>query len=148
MALFWRLQGTTQLETHPSWHGITEVVLDEPATPDWPGYWWAEIREPHQRRRWYLVREQDIEHARAGELVDIYVPGLFGCDHPADLLGYIESQVGGVTEEDGLYVALYEGDIVYHDVADDGVVFAPRHIVNVTPAHEWVKHLEKQLEQE
>jgi hypothetical protein len=146
MALFWRLQGTTQLEMHPSWHGTVEVILDEPASPDWPGYWWAEIKNPHERGRWYLVREHDIERAHEGEPVDIYVPGLFGCDYPADLLGYIESQVGGVTEDDELYVALYEGDMVYHDVADDGIVFAPRHLLEVMPAHKWVKQLEEQLE--
>jgi len=148
MALFWRLQGTTQLETHPSWHGIAEVALDEPASPDWLGYWWAEIRHPRSCGRWYLVREHDLERARAGEPVDIHVPGLFGCSHPVGLLGYIESQVGGVTADDELYIVLYEGDLVYHDVADDGIVFAPRCLLDVTPAHEWVMRLEEQLEQE
>jgi hypothetical protein len=144
MELFWRLQGTAEFEAHASWHGVAEVVVDEPAD-DWPGYVWAQLAEPHARGHWYLIRDVDVERAREGEFVDIFVPGLFGCDHPADLLGYIESQVGGVDEGDDLYVALYEGELVYHDAADDGVVFQPLKLVDVTLAHEWVRTMRAEL---
>jgi hypothetical protein len=148
MALFWRLQGTTQLETHPSWDGIAEVLPDEPASPDWPGYWWAELADRRLHGEWFLIREADVERARAGDEVDIFVPGLYGCDCPADLLSYIESQVGGVSEDDGLYVALYEGKVQHRLHSDDGIIFTPLRLLEVTPAHEWVRQVRAELDKD
>jgi hypothetical protein len=144
MELVWRLQGTAEFETHASWHGVAQVIVDS-AAEDWPGYVWVQIDDRLLRDRWFLIRADDVDRAREGELVEIFVPGLFGCGHPADVMGYIDSQVGGISESDELFVALYEGDVVYTDVADDGIVFRPVKLLEVTPAHAWYEQMRAQL---
>lgn len=136
MTKVWRIQGTSEMENHASWDGYRAVEVVEPA-PDWPGYWWARGLDPWVRQTWFLIRAEDVERAEAGDEVDTFAPGLYGCDDPAELLAYITSNLGGVTDADGLYVALYEGDVF--DRSEDGVVFRPVEILEIWPAAEWVR---------
>ena len=136
MVKVWRIQGTSEMENHASWDGYRAVEPDEPAA-EWPGYWWARGFDPWVRDTWFLIRESDVERAREGHEIDTFVPGLYGCTEPGELLMYIMSNLGGVDEGEELYVALYEGDVF--DRSEDGVVFRPVEILEIWPAAEWVR---------
>lgn len=128
-----RVQGTDRFECHPSWDGWVPAVPEEPAG-EWPGYRWALVDVAPGHNPWRLIREEDTERALAGEEVDVFVPGLMGCDDPAELACYVEQNVGGAK---GLFVALYEGDLVERRVGD-GVVFLPRKLLAAWPAETWL----------
>ena len=151
-----RYQGTPKMEKHPSWHLYGRARPLEPADADgWGGYWWAEVEfdaisvtgelMTYTSDELYLVRAQDVERARAGEEVDLFVPGLFGCTDPLALLNYIESNAGGV--DDDMFVVIYEGVLLHdYDVADESAfVFQPVRVVRVYDARRWVETVKQAL---
>jgi hypothetical protein len=145
---FWRLQSQTVLEYGPSWDGHRLVKPSEPADSDgWDGYWWANRAEfvDYDSLRAvdeldFLIRTEDVEKARGGEAVDIYVPGVFGCPRVGDMTAYIH-QAGGVDNDQ--FVCLYEGDEYPEYEADDGSVFGPRRLLAAYPAREWLERAER-----
>ena len=142
MAKVWRIQGTQEMERHPSWDGWRSVDPEEPADPEWPGYWWATGTDPWTKDTYFLIRASDLERARSGEEVDTYCAGLYGCTDPSELLLYIKSNIGGVLPDDNLFVALYEGRII--DRSEDGVVFRPVELLQVWPAYQWCQMQEQE----
>jgi hypothetical protein len=144
MTKFWRIQNTAQFEDGPSWDSYGCAEPSESADSDgWSGYWWAYHYHPGgyvDYSTLFLIQESDVEKARDGEQVDIYVPGLFGCKRSSGLLAYIE-QIGGA--DDGMYVALYEGHEYPEYRADDGDVFGPVRLLAIYPAMEWQARAER-----
>ena len=124
------------------------VEPSEPADEDgWSGYWWsnrAEFVDYDSLRAVdeldFLIRAEDVEKARGGEAVDIYVAGVFGCKDASTMVAYIE-QVGGV--DDDQFVCLYDGDEYPEYEADDGSVFGPRRLLAAYPAKEWLERAER-----
>ena len=145
---FWRLQNLAELQHEPSWDSYDTVEPSQPADEDgWEGYWWAYRYSPSISGNFrpdysvpFLIRAEDVEKARDGEQVDIYVPGLFGCKRAPDLLAYIE-QIGGV--DDDMHVILYEGREYPEYRADDGDVFDPIRLLAIYPAREWLERAER-----
>ena len=139
MATFWRLQGSDQFESGPSWDSWVRIRpshLERPADPEgWSGYWW--VTDPRDRQS-RLVKAEDVpvilQAGDRGKDIDVFVPGLYGCDTPEGLADYIIRQVGGVG--DGDWVAVYEGVEIDH--AEDGVVFKPSRLLRVLPAQEFL----------
>jgi len=143
---FYRYQHTQHLENDPSLHLCEQVELDRPASDEgWDGYWWAWIRDYDGRVVYgedYLIKAEDVPAAKAGEQVDVYLPGLCGTDSLAGLWYYVREQVGGI--DDDAYVAVYEGELI--DAVWDGVVFVPNRLVAVYPATE-LERLAKEEEE-
>jgi len=145
---FWRLQNLAEFQSQPSWDSWGTVVPYQPADEDgWSGYWWsnrAEFVDYDSLRAVdeldFLIRAEDVEKARGGEAVDIYVPGVFGCKDASTMVAYIE-QVGGV--DDDQFVCLYDGDEYPEYEADDGSVFGPRRLLAAYPAKEWLERAER-----
>jgi len=145
---FWRLQNLAELQLEPSWNNHNMAEPSEPADADgWEGYWWAyryahtisgNIRPDYSVA--FLVRAEDVEKARDGEMVDIFVPGVFGCKDASAMVAYIE-QVGGV--DDGQFVCLYEGREYPEYRADDGDVFGPIRLLAAYPAREWLERAKR-----
>jgi len=144
---FWRLQGGMNEECGPSWDGHALVVPSHPADEDgWEGYWWANRIVPTGIDRvcvddlYLLIRAEDVEKAQDGEAVDVFVPGLFGCEDVDGMLAYIH-QIGGVDE--GQFICLYEGYEYPEYRAFDGVVFGPVRLLAAYPADEWRQRAER-----
>jgi hypothetical protein len=149
MVKIWRYQNTDKLETQPSLCCYSKAHPLEPADGDgWDGYWWAELiysaldpRSNELREReseeLYLVRAEDVERARDGHEVDVFVPGLFGCRDPLALHDYVQRCVGCVDGD--AFVVVYEGIICdEYRVADESAdVFIPKRIVRVYNARCW-----------
>jgi len=145
---FWRLQNLAELQSEPSWNSHYAVEPSEPADADgWDGYWWAykyapsisgNIRPDYSVA--FLIRAEDVEKARDEELVDIFVPGLFGCKDVGGMIAYIH-QVGGVDND--LFVCLYEGDEYPEYEAFDGSVFGPLRLLAAYPAREWLERAQR-----
>jgi len=148
MAKFWRLQNLTELQCEPSWNSHAVVVPLQPADKDgWEGYWWANRAEfvDYDRLRTidnldFLIRAEDVEKARDGETVDIFVPGIFGCKDASGMIAYIH-QVGGVGDDQ--FVCLYEGEEYPEYEAFDGTVFGPIRLLAAYPAREWLERAER-----
>ncbi len=145
---FWRLQNLAELQREPSWDCQGMVEPSEPADEDgWNGYWWAYKYAPSISGKMrpdysveFLIRAEDVEKARDGEQVDIYVPGLFGCKDASAMIAYIE-QVGGVDNDQ--FICLYEGHECPEYQAFDGFVFEPRRLLAAYPAREWLDRAER-----
>ena len=145
---FWRLQNLAEFQCEPSWDSYDMVEPSEPADEDgWSGYWWAYQYAPSISGRIrpdysvaFLIRAEDVEKARDGDQVDIFVPGLFGCEDVSGMLAYIH-QLGWV--HDNQFVCLYEGDEYPEYEADDGSVFGPRRLLAAYPAKEWLERAER-----
>jgi hypothetical protein len=145
---FWRLQNLAELQLEPSWDSHNMVEPSEPADKDgWDGYWWSyqyttsvsgKLRPDYSLA--FLIRAEDVEKARDGEKIDIYVPGVFGCKDASAMVAYIE-QLGWV--DDDQFVCLYEGDEYPEYEADDGSVFAPVQLLAAYPAREWLERAER-----
>jgi hypothetical protein len=145
----WRYQNTDKLETQPSFCCYSKAHPLEPADGDgWDGYWWAELiysapdprsGELREQRssELFLVRADDVQRARAGHEVDVFVPGLFGCRDPLALHDYVQRCVGGV--DDDAFVVVYEGIVCdEYRVADESAdVFEPVRVVRVYNARRW-----------
>jgi hypothetical protein len=144
---FWRLQNLAELQLEPSWNSHDVVEPSVPADEDgWDGYWWAYLYTPSISGKMrpdysvpFLIRAEDVEKAREGDSVDIYVPGVFGCKDASAMIAYIH-QAGGVDNDQ--FVCLYEGDEYPEYEADDGSVFAPRRLLAAYPASEWLERAE------
>ena len=145
---FWRVQNLAEFQHEPSWNNHAMVEPSEPADADgWDGYWWAYRYAPSISGKMrpdysvaFLIRAEDVKKARDGEMVDIYVPGIFGCKDASAMLAYIE-QVGGADNDQ--FVCLYEGDEYPEYEADDGSVFGPRRLLAAYPAKEWLERAER-----
>jgi len=145
---FWRIQNLAEFQCEPSWDNHATVEPSEPADADgWDGYWWAyryspsisgEMRPDYSVA--FLVRAEDVEKARDEESVDIFVPGLFGCNDVGGMLAYIH-QLGWV--HDDQFVCLYEGDEYPEYEAYDGSVFGPRRLLAAYPVREWLERAER-----
>jgi hypothetical protein len=148
-AKIWRYQNTNTLETEPSFCCYSRARPVAPAGEDgWEGYWWVELvysapdprtgelREQRSEEL-YLVRADDVQRARDGHEVDVFVPGLFGCRDPLALHDYVQRCVGGV--DDDAYVVVYEGIVCdEYRVADESAeVFIPQRVVRVYNARRW-----------
>jgi hypothetical protein len=148
MKQFWRIQNTNNFECGPSWDSYGAVVPCQSADADgWEGYWWANRAEPIDIDRVrvvdeldFLVRAEDVENARDGDQVDIYAPGLFGCEDASAMVAYID-QIGGV--DDDQFVCLYEGREYPEYEAFDGVVFGPIRLLAAYPARDWLERAER-----
>jgi hypothetical protein len=148
MTKFWRIQNLTEVQTEPSWNSHDMAEPSEPADEDgWDGYWWAylyahsisgKIRPDYSVP--FLIRAEDVEKARDGEMVDTFVPGVFGCKDAAEMVAYIH-QVGGV--DDDQFICLYEGDEYPEYDAYDGSVFGPSRLLAAFPAREWLERAER-----
>jgi hypothetical protein len=145
----WRYQHSNTLETGPSFCCYSRARPLESADSDgWEGYWWAELiySSPDPRTgelrecvsdELYLVRASDVERARAGHEVDVFVPGLYGCRDPLALHDYVQRCVGGV--DDKAFIVVYEGVVCdAYRVADESAdVFQPIRVVRVYNARRW-----------
>jgi hypothetical protein len=148
MAKFWRLQNLAEFQSQPSWDSYDMVVPYQPADEDgWEGFWWANRAEfvDYDSLRAideldFLVRTEDVEKARAGNSVDIFVPGLYGCERATDLVAYID-QIGGI--DDDQFICLYEGHEYPEYQAFDGAVFGPVRLLAVYPAKEWLERAKR-----
>jgi hypothetical protein len=148
MTKFWRLQNLAEFQSQPSWDSCGTVVPYQPADEDgWEGFWWANRAEfvDYDSLRAvdeldFLIRAEDVEKARAGDQVDIYAPGLFGCEDASAMVAYIE-QVGGI--DDDQFVCLYEGREYPEYEAFDGVVFGPIRLLAAYPARDWLERAER-----
>jgi hypothetical protein len=148
-AKIFRYQNTPTLETGPSWCCYAHANPLEPAGDEgWVGYWWAEMiyttthpttGELIERTsdELYLVRAEDVERARDGHEVDVFVPGLFGCRDPLALYDYVQRCVGGADND--AYVVVCEGIVCdeYCVVDESAVVFEPIRVVRVYNARRW-----------
>jgi len=145
---FWRIQNLDEFQSEPSWNSHDMAEPSEPADSDgWEGYWWAYLYAPSISGKMrpdysvdFLIRAEDVEKARDGEQVDIYVPGLFGCKRVGDMIAYIE-QLGGVHEDQ--FICLYEGHEYPEYRADDGEVFGPIRLLAAYPASEWLERAKR-----
>jgi hypothetical protein len=148
MTKFWRLQNLAEIQLEPSWDSYDMAEPSEPADSDgWDGYWWAYKYAPSISGKMrpdysspFLIRAEDVERAREEEMVDIFVPGIFGCKDASSMVAYIE-QVGGVGDDQ--FICLYEGDEYPEYEADDGSVFGPRRLLTVYPAKDWLERAER-----
>jgi len=147
-AKFWRLQNLAEFQCEPSWNSHDMAEPSEPADSDgWEGYWWAYLYAPSISGRMrpdysvaFLIRDQDVEKARDGEKVDIFVPGIFGCKDASSMIAYTH-QLGWV--DDDQFVCLYEGDEYPEYEAFDGSVFGPTRLLAACPAKEWLERAER-----
>ena len=145
---FWRVQNLAEFQHEPSWDSHDMAEPSVPADSDgWDGYWWAYKYAPSISGKMrpdysvaFLIRAEDVKKARDGEIVDIYVPGIFGCEDASAMLAYIH-QLGWV--HDDQFICLYEGDEYPEYEADDGSVFGPRRLLAAHPAKEWLERAER-----
>jgi hypothetical protein len=148
MKRFWRIQNLDAFQDEPSWNSYAQVKPSHPADEDgWEGYWWAHRVVPTSIDRVrvdynldFLIRAEDVEKARDEERVDVFVPGLFGCEDVDSMIAYIH-QIGGVDEDQ--FVCLYEGYEYPEYRAFDGVVFGPVRLLAAYPAMEWLERAEQ-----